>query len=208
MSIEMWIAFVIAASVVLVIPGPTILLVISQAITHGRRSVLPLAAGVTLGDFTAMTLSLVGLGAIMAASAALFTLLKFIGAGYLVYLGIRLWRSNPEDDKISVTVAEKAKRSLFKGAFVVTALNPKSIAFFVIFLPQFVNPERQALPQLLLLGTTFLVLASVNAALYAFFAGHLRDRMESRGVRRWFNRCGGSVLVGAGIFTAVLQRSS
>jgi len=208
MSIEMWIAFVIAASVVLVIPGPTILLVISQAIAHGRRSVLPLAAGVTLGDFTAMTLSLVGLGAIMAASAALFTLLKFIGAGYLVYLGIRLWRSNPEDDKISVTVAEKAKRSLFKGAFVVTALNPKSIAFFVIFLPQFVNPELQALPQLLLLGTTFLVLASVNAALYALFAGHLRDRMESRGVRRWFNRCGGSVLVGAGIFTAVLQRSS
>jgi threonine/homoserine/homoserine lactone efflux protein len=208
MSIEMWIAFVIAAAVLLVIPGPTILLVISHAIAHGRRSVLPLAAGVTLGDFMAMTLSLAGLGAIMAASAALFTLLKFIGAGYLIYLGIRLWRSSPEDHKISITVAKESKRSLFKGAFVVTALNPKSIAFFVVFLPQFVNPERETLPQLLLLGTTFLVLAFVNAALYTFFAGHLRDRMESEGVRRWFSRCGGSVLVGAGIFTAALQRSS
>jgi len=206
MSIEMWVAFVIAAAIVLVIPGPTILLVISQAIAHGRRSALPLAAGVTLGDFTAMTLSLAGLGAIMAASAALFTLLKFAGAGYLLYLGVRLWRSNTEEDKI-IPIADESKRSLFKGAFVVTALNPKSIAFFVIFLPQFVNSDSRILPQLLLLGTTFLILAFVNAALYAFFAGHLHDRMESQGARRWFHRCGGSVLVGAGIFTAALQRS-
>jgi threonine/homoserine/homoserine lactone efflux protein len=91
---------------------------------------------------------------------------------------------------------------------VVTALNPKSIAFFVVFLPQFVNPGSQAIPQLLILGTTFLFLAFINAALYAFFAGHLRDKPASPRVRRWFDRCGGSVLIGAGIFTAALQRSS
>ena len=78
----MWIAFVIAAMIVLVIPGPTILLVISQSISHGRRAVVPLVTGVTLGDFTAMTLSLLGLGAILAASATLFSVLKFIGAVY------------------------------------------------------------------------------------------------------------------------------
>ncbi len=208
MSIEVWIAFVVAAAVVLVIPGPTILLVISHAIAHGRRSVLPLAAGVTLGDFTAMTLSFVGLGAILAISAAFFTLLKFVGAGYLIYLGVRLWRSNPAEGAASVTIARESTRSLFRKAFVVTALNPKGIAFFVVFLPQFVTPERQLLLQLLLLGITFLILAFVNAALYAFFAGYLRDRMDSPGVRHWFHRLGGSVLVGAGIFTAALQRSS
>ena len=208
MSLEMWIAFVIAAMIVLVIPGPTILLVISQSISHGRRAVVPLVTGVTLGDFTAMTLSLLGLGAILAASAALFSVLKFIGAGYLIYLGLKLWRSNPEKHEISGPATKASNRSLFKGTFAVTALNPKSIAFFVVFLPQFINPQVLAAPQLIVLGATFLLLASINATLYAVFAGHLRDTMDSSRVRRWFNRCGGSALVGAGIFTAAIQRSS
>jgi threonine/homoserine/homoserine lactone efflux protein len=208
MSLEMWIAYAIAAMIVLVIPGPTILLVISQAIAHGRRSVIPLAAGVTLGDFTAMTFSLLGLGAILAASAALFSILKMIGAVYLIYLGIKLWRSNPENHEINFADTKTSNRSLFKSAFIVTALNPKGIVFFVAFLPQFVNPQSQTAPQLLILGGTFLLLASINATLYAVFAGHLRDTMQNTKVRRWFNRCGGSVLIGAGIFTAAIQRSS
>ena len=208
MSLEMWIAYVIATTIVLVIPGPTILLVISQAISHGRRAVIPLVTGVTLGDFTAMTLSVLGLGAILAASAALFSVLKFIGAVYLIYLGIKLWRSNPDKPKISFAATKASNSLLFKGTFIVTALNPKSIAFFVVFLPQFINPQSQTVPQLLILGATFLLLASINATLYAVFAGHLRDTMKSSRVRRWFNRCGGSVLIGAGIFTAAIQRSS
>ena len=208
MSIEMWIAYVIAAMIVLVIPGPTILLVISQAIAHGRKSAIPLAAGVTLGDFTAMTFSLLGLGAILAASAALFSILKMIGAAYLVYLGVKLWRSNSENHEINFTAEKTSNSSLFKSAFIVTALNPKGIVFFVAFLPQFVNPQSQTMPQLLILGGTFLLLASINAMLYALFAGHLRDTMQNAKVRRWFNRCGGSALIGAGIFTAAIQRSS
>ncbi len=208
MSLEMWIAFVIAAMIVLVIPGPTILLVISQSISHGRRAVVPLVTGVTLGDFTAMTLSLLGLGAILAASATLFSVLKFIGAVYLIFLGIKLWRSNPGQHEISLADTKASNSSLFKSTFVVTALNPKSIAFFVVFLPQFINPKGQTVLQLLILGTTFLLLASINATLYAVFAGHLRDTMKSSKVRRWFNRGGGSVLIGAGFFTAAIQRSS
>jgi len=207
MSLEIWAAFVIASTILLVIPGPTIILVISQAIAHGRKAVIPLAAGVTLGDFTAMTCSLLGLGAILAASAALFSLLKWIGAVYLIYLGIKLWRTRSEADEISVTMG-KQNRSLFKSAYVVTALNPKSIAFFVAFLPQFVDPRGQAVIQLLLLGATFLSLAAVNAMLYAFFAGRLRDTMQNSRVRRWFNRLGGTALIGAGILTATLKRSS
>ena len=100
MNMELWVPFVLAATLILIIPGPTILLVISQALAHGRKSVVPLVAGVIFGDFTAMTLSLLGLGAILSASASLFTILKWIGALYLIYLGIKLWRSNPEDGSV------------------------------------------------------------------------------------------------------------
>ena len=208
MSIEIWVAFVLAATVVLIIPGPTIILVISQAIAHGRKAVFPLAVGVTLGDFTAMTLSLLGLGAIMASSAALFSVLKWIGAVYLICLGIKLWRSNPEKNRIRLSATATTKQSLFRSAFIVTALNPKSIAFFVAFLPQFISAQSEKLPQFMVLGATFLFLAALNAALYALFAGQLRDVMQNAKVQCWFNRFGGSALIGAGVVTATLQRSS
>ncbi|MDO9515794.1 MAG: LysE family translocator [Syntrophales bacterium] len=208
MGIEIWITFVCAATILLVIPGPTILMVLSQAITHGRRSVIPLVAGVVSGDLTAMTLSLLGLGALLSASATLFTVLKWIGAGYLVYLGVRLWRSRPDDERFPAPAAVRSSGSLFKSSFIVTALNPKSIAFFVAFLPQFINPNQQPLAQFLILGGTFLLLAGINAALYATFAGHVRDAMRNTAVRRWFNRCGGTVLIGAGALAAAMERSS
>lgn len=207
MSVETWIAFVLAAFVLLVIPGPTLIFVISQAIAYGRRTVLPLLAGVLLGDFTAMTLSLLGLGAVLAASALLFTILKWIGAGYLFYLGFKLWRTKPESGNVDTTPEEASGRSLFRRAYIITALNPKSIAFFVAFLPHFVNPQSPALPQFFILGTTFLVLAGINAGLYALFSGRLRDTVGSARMRKIFDRCGGTALIGAGLFTATMQRS-
>ena len=208
MSFNIWITYFFATTVILVIPGPTIILVISQAVAHGRKSVVPLAAGVVLGDFTAMTLSLLGLGAIMSASAALFTVFKWIGAIYLLYLGIKLWRANPDTSSTQPEKKDASPRSLFKSSFIVTALNPKSIAFFVAFLPQFISPQSPAFNQILILGGTFLVLALVNAALYALFAGQLRETIKKTRVRKWFNRCGGTALIGAGIITAGMQRSA
>ena len=208
MSLNVWIAYIFTTTVILIIPGPTIILVISQAVTHGRKSVVPLATGVVLGDFTAMTLSLLGLGAIMTASAALFSLFKWIGAIYLVYLGIKLWRANPNSSSIQHEKADASPRSLFKSSYIVTALNPKSIAFFVAFLPQFISPHSPAFSQILILGGTFLFLALVNAALYALFAGQLRETIKKTRVRKWFNRCGGTALIGAGIITAGMQRSA
>jgi len=204
---EIWIAFVLASTIILIIPGPTIILVVSQSVAHGRRSVIPLVTGVLLGDFTAMTLSLLGLGTLLAASAALFGIFKWIGALYLLYLGIRLWRSSPEGDTAAAATGAASGRTLFGRSYLVTALNPKSIAFFVAFLPQFISSNAPLLPQLALLGSTFLVLATVNAALYALFAGRLSERIQRRGVRRWFNRIGGSALIGAGVVTASMQRT-
>lgn len=207
MSLETWIAYVITTTLILVIPGPTIILVISQAVAHGRKSVVPLVAGVVLGDFTAMTLSLLGLGALMTASAALFSLFKWIGAVYLLYLGINMWRANPKSNSTQQKKEEGSAASFFKSSFIVTALNPKAIAFFVAFLPQFISPHSPASNQILILGSTFLFLALLNATLYAFFADQLRKTMKKSSVKKWFHRCGGTALIGAGIFTAGMQRS-
>lgn len=210
MSFDIWITYILATTLILVIPGPTIILVISQAVTHGQKSVVPLVAGVVLGDFTSMTMSLLGLGAIMIASAALFTLFKWIGVVYLLYLGIKLWKTDPENIAVQhgKEDADASIHSLFKSSFIVTALNPKGIAFFVAFLPQFISHHSPAWSQILILGGTFLFLALVNAVLYALFACQLREAVSKTGVRKWFNRCGGTALIGAGIFTAGMQRSA
>jgi len=207
-SVQLWLAFVLAAAVVLVIPGPTIILVISQAVAHGRKSVVPLVVGVLCGDFTAMTLSLLGLGAILSASAALFSVFKWIGALYLIYLGVKLWQRSPRDDISAIDAGDASARTFFKRSFIVTALNPKSIAFFVAFLPQFVQPHESVFAQLTMLGGTFLFLATINATLYAVFAGRLREKIGKKAVRKWVDRCGGSALIGAGVFAAGIRRAS
>jgi len=207
MTFQTWLAFAAAAGIILIIPGPTILAVISHSLAHGRKSVLPLVAGVTLGDFTALSCSLLGLGALLAASAALFSVLKLAGAVYLVYLGVKLWRSGSAEAESPNPERTSGRRSLFLDLFVITSLNPKSIAFFVAFLPQFVSPAEPVLPQLLILGVTFLVLAMINATIYAVFAGRLRESVNQARHRRWFSRIGGAVLISAGVITAAVKRS-
>ena len=205
MSLELYIGFLLASILILIIPGPTIILVVSQAITHGKRSVLPLTAGVVAGDFTAMTLSLLGLGSLLSVSAELFNMLKWVGALYLIYLGIRLWIAKPEGVEIGTELEVNTGRSLFRSSFIVTALNPKSITFFIAFFPQFVGSSG-TISQLFLLGLTFLTLAGVNALMYGLFAGQFNNILQRREARRWLNRGGGSALIGAGIVTAGLTQ--
>ena len=207
MSTTTWLAFAFASAVLLLIPGPTVLLVVSYALTQGRRVAIAMAAGVALGDFVAMTLSLAGLGALLLASATLFTALKWIGAAYLVYLGIRLWMAKPVLPDVAVEASPGAARGIFGHAFVVTALNPKSIAFFVAFVPQFIDHTAALLPQLVLMEATFVFLAAVNALAYALAADQLRARVRSSGVLKWMNRMGATCLVGMGAATAALGRT-
>jgi threonine/homoserine/homoserine lactone efflux protein len=205
MPLDLWLAFVAASTIMLMIPGPTALLVVSYALGHGRRSALATAAGVVLGDFVAMTLSLAGLGALLAASAGLFTALKWIGAAYLVWLGIKLWRAAPAIGEASVEVSH---RRMFGHAFVVTALNPKSIVFFVAFLPQFVDPAAPFLTQTLILEATFLTLSAANALLYAMAAVKARSAIRRPEVLRTINRIGGGLFMSAGLAAAVVRRAN
>ena len=190
------------------IPGPTVLLVVGYALSSGRRSAWRTVPGVTLGNVVAMAASLTGLGALLAASAEAFTVLKWIGAAYLVYLGIRMWRAKPSIGEIEPGGTAHARWSLTAHAFAVTALNPKGIAFFVAFLPQFISPAAPVAPQLFILGATFLVLAIISAAAYAILAGGMRERLRRPRLLRAINRTGGGLLIGAGIMTAALRRSS
>jgi len=128
MSPDTYFAFLLATVVVLVIPGPTIMLVVSCSLVQGKRAALPLALGVGLGDTVAMIASMAGLGALLATSATLFTTLKWVGAFYLVYLGVKTLRTSPEPDKGLPRIEPASRRASVFRAFAVTATNPKSSA--------------------------------------------------------------------------------
>lgn len=210
MSFELWLAFVAASAILLAIPGPTILLVISYALGHGRKAARATVAGVALGDFTAMTAYMLGLGVLLATSATLFTVLKWLGAAYLVYLGAKLWRAPVSlgDAGMDAEVPpQKGSERIFLHTYVVTALNPKSVVFFVAFLPQFINPAQPILPQMLIFEATFLVLATANAAFYALMASMARKSIRKPSVQRVVNRVGGSLMIGAGVLAAGWKRA-
>ncbi|WP_428650272.1 LysE family translocator [Roseibium sp.] len=207
MTSELYSAYVVATLIVLAIPGPTIMLVVSYAITQGRKSAFASVMGVGLGDATAAAVSLMGLGAILAASADAFTVLKWIGATYLVWLGIKMWRSRPQVLG-SQQVPDVSNRKIFWHAYLVTALNPKGIVFFMAFLPHFISPQAPVIPQLTLLGMTFVVLGIVNAAAYALVAAAIGQKLRNPSLLRLVNKVGGGFLISAAAMTAAMQRSS
>lgn len=210
MSLENWLAFVATAAVVLAIPGPTILLVISYSLAHGRKVSSATVAGVVLGDFTAMTASMLGLGALLTTYASLFTVLKWVGAAYLIYLGIKLWLAPVRESDLEEVEAVAAVRPLrvFLHTYMVTALNPKTIIFFVAFLPQFLDANQPFLGQMVVFETTFLVLATLNAGLYGLLASSARNSIRSPRVQRAVNRTGGTLMIGAGFLAAGMRRAT
>ncbi|WP_233883569.1 LysE family translocator [Paraburkholderia flagellata] len=207
MTFAHWLPFAIASAILVAIPGPTVLLVVSYALGHGRRYALATTAGVALGDFTAMTASMLGLGVVLAASATLFTALKWVGAAYLVYLGVKLWRAPVGEDDAPDTSETRTGR-IFAHAYAVTALNPKSIIFFVAFVPQFIDPHTAMTPQIVVFEATFLALATFNAFAYALLAAAARKVVRSQRVQRAINRTGGTLLIGAGLFAAAWRKST
>ena len=195
MSLELWLAFVAASALLLVIPGPTILTVISYSLAHGRRANVPLVAAVALG-----------LGAVLASSAFWFAVLKSAGGLYLIYLGVRLLRRGVASAEIAAPAAPGSRWRLFANTWLVTALNPKGIVFFVAFLPQFVTPGADAARQLWILAATFVLMAIVNATLYAVFAAAAHRMLTAPRAQRGFNLAGGTLLAVAGVWALLARR--
>ncbi|WP_298972260.1 LysE family translocator [uncultured Roseobacter sp.] len=207
MPLDLWLTFVAASTALLLIPGPTVLLVLSYALSKGRSVAVASAAGVAFGDLIAMTASLAGLGALVLASATLFTVLKWVGAVYLVWLGFKLIRSAPSKG-LAPQSAQINARGVFRHTAAVTALNPKSIAFFIAFVPQFLRPEAPLIPQFIILTATFVTLAAVNALAYALLADRLRRVIARPAILTWITRAGGATLIGMGVLTATLRRAN
>ena len=208
MTIELWLAFVAASVVLLIIPGPTILSVISYSVAHGRRANVPLVAAVALGDSTALALSLLGLGALLATSAFWFTVVKWVGGLYLLWLGIKLLRAGASPQVADAPPVPVSRWRLFANTWLVTALNPKGMVFFVAFLPQFLRPDAPTEPQLWVLAITFVVLATLNATLYAVFAAAARRLLASPKAQRRFNLLGGGLLSVAGLWALTVRRAA
>lgn len=206
MDLQLWLTFVTASVVLLLIPGPTVLLVLSYSLSKGRSVAVASAMGVALGDLIAMSASLAGLGALVLASATLFSVLKWLGAAYLVWLGVKLWRSAGHGALSELGSSDIQARGVFAHAAVVTALNPKSIAFFIAFVPQFLRPSEPLAPQFLVMIATFVGLAALNALAYALAADRLRRIVARPGFNAVISRMGGGALVVMGILTASLRK--
>ena len=214
MPTDLWFAFVTASLAILLLPGPTTMLIVGYALGDGRRAAFGAMGGVLAGDLAALTISAIGLGAILSSSALVFTVMKFAGAAYLIWLGIKMWRAPVDAQAIDAPVPDAAlpaarnrsRRRILHG-FVVTTLNPKLIAFFIAFLPQFMTANAPVLDQLLILGPTFLAISVATNSLYVLAAGAARERLRSPAALRVVNRVGAGCLIGAGMLTAALRRT-
>lgn len=206
MSLDAFLPFLVATLILLATPGPTILMVVTYALARGRAVAIAVVAGVVLGDLLAMTGTLIGLGIILATSALAFTMMKWAGAIYLVWMG---WRMISSADHALDHVDHVSMRSdwqAFRDSLIVTLLNPKSIGFFVAFVPQFVDPSRPAVPQFTIMTATFVTLGGLNALAYALLAGQLRQHIRNARAMALLRRLGGGVLILLAIMTTTLKR--
>ncbi|MGS0727437.1 LysE family translocator [Shewanella sp. 0m-11] len=203
MSIEIWLAFVVASSVLTLIPGPCVLLVISQSITKGMPAALLCIVGDVFGGIVLMMLSLVGVGAILATSTTLFVILKWLGVTYMAYLGycqiIEAKNTAPNID----TYKKKASNiSSFKSGFIASSLNPKAIAFYMAFLPQFTNPEGDTFLQFTILIITSSVVVGGILACYALLASNASKVFKYEKSKKYFGFTGGGFLIGSSMYMA------
>ena len=198
--------FVAAALVMLVVPGPSVLYIVARSVEGGRIAGLVSVLGVQTGALVHIAFAALGLSAILASSAVAFSVVKWLGAAYLVWLGLRRIFGGEEEEVVAVEPARLSR--VYVQGVVVNVLNPKTALFFLAFLPQFVDPSRGAAwTQVLLLGATFVVLALCSDGLYALLSGTagawLRRSTKRAAFRRGQRLVSGGVLIALGAVAAV-----
>jgi threonine/homoserine/homoserine lactone efflux protein len=195
-------AFAAASLVLALTPGPAVVYILARTLAQGRASGLASVAGVALGNLVLAVGAAVGLAALFAVSAAAFTVVKWAGACYLVYLGVRLWRAPAPAPDAAAPAAQPVRR-IFRDGFVVAVLNPKTTFFFAAFLPQFMDARGSALAQTLSLGALFVAIALCTDSMYVVTASLVAPRLKRvpRGAV-WGNRIAGTSFIGLGLLTA------
>ncbi len=195
--------FLVASVVLAVTPGPGVVYIVTRSVLQGRQSGMASVAGVAIGNLgNAFTASL-GLAALFAASSIAFSIVKYLGAAYLIYLGIQSIRRRAETGM--PTVAEVPLRTVFRDGLIVALFNPKTAMFFAAFLPQFIATDQSFLAQSMILGTVFVLIAAISDSAYAFAASAIARWLTSRSrlgrVGAWL---GGGTYIGLGIAAALI----
>jgi threonine/homoserine/homoserine lactone efflux protein len=204
MPLELYLAFIAATVILMVIPGPNVALIVANSIAHGTRFGLLTVAATSTAVVAHLALTVAGAAAVLNFLAASFDWLRWLGVAYLVYLGVSAWRA-PADDLSATRAQARSTREIFARGFLVGLTNPKTLLFYGAFFPQFITPGPTAGDQLLLLAVTFLVVAIVCDSTWAILAGRLRALLLAHARLR--NRITGGLLVGAGAGLAMARRS-
>ena len=205
MDPALYLAFFVATTIMILLPGPSVMLTVAHAITFGWRRALATVGGATCGVAVQLAIALVGMASFMLVLATWFEWLRWGGVAYLFYLGVRQWRAPPDDPEKATPAA--TKRSLFLQGLVVTIPNPKSLLFLAAFLPQFLDPEAGLAPQFAIIVPSFLAITFVFTGLWAFAAGRMGRFLRSRRHILLRNRIAGGLFIGAGLGLAVARRS-
>jgi threonine/homoserine/homoserine lactone efflux protein len=203
MSPELYLAYLLACIVIIIVPGPTVTLIIANSLTHGARAGLLNMAGTQIGIALMIALVAIGLASMIEALGWWFDWVRLAGAAYLVWLGIKLLRS-------SGVAREPGRAPTPRGGFLlqgflVAVSNPKTLVFFGAFIPQFIDPAGDYLRQVAIMGVTAVVVASISDGLYAIFVGGAGRRISARQIK-WLSRASGGFLIGGGLWLA-LSRS-
>jgi threonine/homoserine/homoserine lactone efflux protein len=203
----LWGLFIVASVLLLLTPGPAVLYIVARSVEQGRAAGLVSVLGIHLGTIVHILAAAVGLSALLVSSALAFAIVKYLGAAYLIWVGLRtLMAKNPETG--APTAPAAPLRRVFRDGFVVNLFNPKTAIFFLAFLPQFVDPARGALHwQILTLGLTFMGLGIMSDGMFALAAGtagdFLRRNRRFLKFQRWF---AGTSFVGLGVTAAFASR--
>jgi len=206
-ELPLLLAFVGASLVLALTPGPAVVYIVARTVAQGRASGLASVLGVALGNLANAIGAALGLAALFAVSAAAFTVVKWAGAAYLVWLGIRLWRTAPASGEAVPRPAAQPLRRVFRDGFVVALLNPKTTLFFAAFLPQFLDAQGSPLVQTLALGCVFCAIAGCTDMGYVLAASLIGPRV-ARATRHaaWGHRLAGTSFIGLGVLTALGHR--
>lgn len=203
-----FLAFAIAAVVLAITPGPGIAYVVARTVAGGRSEGLASCFGTGIGGLLHVLAAALGLSLVVAQSAVAFALVKYLGAAYLIYLGVRLLLRKDEQFKVDAVPAQGVRRALFEG-IVVEALNVKTALFFLAFLPQFVSPSEPLVPQLALLGGICVALNTLVDVFVVFAADRLIKSAPARAARaRLLTRVSGVTMLGLGAYLALARREA
>lgn len=208
MNLHLFLAYCLAVAILVLIPGPIVTLVVANSLSHGSRSGLATVAGASIGNAILLCATAVGLVAFFTLLSEIFQVVRWVGAIYLIWLGIRAWRIHGGQAMRIAPAGNRSLRALFLQGFLVAITNPKAMVFYIAFLPQFLDSHLPPAPQLVVMIGAMIVMALLSDCAYALLAGRARGWFTAPERRRLQSRISGTLLIGVGCGLLLARRGS